>query len=79
MRAASDLAAGEGLTGARASMQIRPARGSGIVLDSDGRPFHDASVRPAEIAAEGRKYRVSEEGGADVPATWASPAAPDLP
>ena len=48
VRAASDLAAGEGLTGAGASMQIRLARGSGIVLDTDGRPFHDASVRPAE-------------------------------
>ena len=26
---------------------VRLARGAGVVLDGDGRPFHDASVRPA--------------------------------
>jgi len=34
--------------GARTAVQIRLARGSGAVLEGDGAPFHDATVRPAE-------------------------------
>ncbi len=36
-----------GVGGAQSSRQIRLARGEGIVLDGDGRTFHDALVRPA--------------------------------
>ncbi|HEU4947665.1 MAG TPA: ATP-binding protein [Kribbella sp.] len=41
-------AAGDGRAGAASTVQLRLARGSGIVVDTDGRAFHDASVRPAE-------------------------------
>jgi uncharacterized protein len=34
--------------GATSSMLIRLARGEGVILDGDLRPFHDALVRPAE-------------------------------
>ena len=44
----SEMATAEGLPGAEGGVLIRLARGSGIVLDSDGSPFHDASVREAE-------------------------------
>jgi hypothetical protein len=42
------LAAGEAVTGAGAGILIRFAQGVGVVLDPDGAPFHDASVREAE-------------------------------
>lgn len=35
------------------SVQVRLARGRGIVLDTDGTPFHDAPVRPATPAEVG--------------------------
>ena len=38
----------------RSKLTIRAARGEGVILDGDGRPFHDASIRPArpeEVAA----------------------------
>jgi DNA helicase HerA-like ATPase len=41
-----ELAGGGGHT----AVQIRLARGSGAVLEGDGAPFHDATVRPAEPA-----------------------------
>jgi hypothetical protein len=44
----SGMTGSEGIPGAGAGVQVRLARGSGIVLDSDGSPFHDSSVRPAE-------------------------------
>lgn len=34
----------------RTPMAVRLARGAGVVLDGDGRPFHDATVRPADEA-----------------------------
>ncbi len=40
-------ARGEGLVGFSSTVYIRLARGDGIVLDSEGVPFHDAMVRPA--------------------------------
>jgi DNA helicase HerA-like ATPase len=46
----SDDATGSGLP----QVRIRFARGDGAVLEGDGRPFHDATVRPArpdEVAA----------------------------
>jgi uncharacterized protein len=39
----SDDATGPGLP----QVRIRAGRGEGFVLDGDGRPFHDATVRPA--------------------------------
>ncbi|HXV58315.1 MAG TPA: DUF87 domain-containing protein, partial [Gaiellaceae bacterium] len=44
----SEVSSGEGAVELRARMQVRLARGSGVVLDGDGRPFHDALARPAE-------------------------------
>lgn len=48
LRADSERAASEGLVGTGSSILVRLARGSGVLLDTDGSPFHDASVRPAE-------------------------------
>jgi hypothetical protein len=50
VEAASATSNGEGRDGARGegSVLVRLARGGGIVLDTDGNPFHDAAVRPAE-------------------------------
>ena len=44
---ASEVSNGEDGPGG-GSVVIRLARGAGIVLDTDGGPFHDALVRPAE-------------------------------
>jgi DNA helicase HerA-like ATPase len=35
-------------------VRIRAGRGEGVVLDGDGRPFHDAEVRAAQPAVVGR-------------------------
>jgi len=35
---------------AAATVELQLARGSGIVVDTDGRPFHEATVRPASPA-----------------------------
>jgi DNA helicase HerA-like ATPase len=48
LREASEVAATGGLAGVGAGILVRMARGSGIVLDTDGDPFHDSAVRPAE-------------------------------
>lgn len=47
LRADSERAASEGLAGTGSDILVRLARGSGVLLDTDGRPFHDAAVRPA--------------------------------
>ena len=47
MRPESELAPDLGLEGL-SSMLVRLARGEGVILDGDLRPFHDAMVRPAE-------------------------------
>jgi uncharacterized protein len=46
----TDLAADSATTGAEGvgGVLVRLAKGSGILLDSTGTPFHDATVRPAE-------------------------------
>jgi hypothetical protein len=47
-------AAAQGLRGSISQIVVRLAAGSGIILDGDGRPFHDASVRsadPSEVGA----------------------------
>ncbi len=48
MRTHSETAHDLGLEAIRASMQIRFARGDGVILDGELRAFHDANVRPAE-------------------------------
>jgi hypothetical protein len=35
-------------------VRIRVGRGEGVVLDGDGRPFHDAAVRPARAEEVGQ-------------------------
>ncbi len=52
----------QGASGEASSMLLRLAEGTGLVLDADATPFHDAPVRPAE----------SEEVGA-----WLAGARPD--
>jgi uncharacterized protein len=44
----SSSAGSEGISGAGAGVLVRLAQGTGIVLETDGEPFHDATVRPAE-------------------------------
>jgi uncharacterized protein len=48
MRPDSALAPDLGIEGLNSSMLIRFARGEGVILDGDLRPFHDALARPAE-------------------------------
>ena len=48
LRVDLQAAAVEGLTGHAAGILVRMAGGSGVLLDTDGDPFHDAVVRPAE-------------------------------
>ena len=48
MRAESETAQNLGLEAIKSSVQIRLARGEGVILDGDLRPFHDAMARPAE-------------------------------
>jgi uncharacterized protein len=48
MRTDSETAQNLGLEVIKSAVQIRLARGEGVVLDGDLRPFHDAVVRPAE-------------------------------
>jgi len=50
IRVSAESAAGEGLAGAGSTILIRLAKGSGVLLETDGQPFHDAAVRPAEPA-----------------------------
>jgi uncharacterized protein len=47
LHAESVMAPTESLTDAPSSVLIRLARGTGVVLSSDGSPFHDAAVRAA--------------------------------
>ena len=51
--AASETVSGERHGGVTTSVLVRVARGTGVVLDTDGDPFHDASVRPAQPAEVG--------------------------
>jgi hypothetical protein len=46
----SEVTSGEGPLELRTRMTLRTARGEGVVLDGDGRPFHDALARPADPA-----------------------------
>ena len=46
--AESRTAATDGLDGGGSSVLVHMACGHGIVLDGDGAPFHEATVRPAE-------------------------------
>jgi hypothetical protein len=40
----------DGSTGAGVDVRVRLATGEGVVLEQEGRPFHDAAVRPATPA-----------------------------
>ena len=54
VRVASERTAGEGLAAVGSDVVVRMARGAGTLLDTDGRSFHDASVRnalPHEVEA----------------------------
>ena len=58
-------AAGVGADGATADVLVRLAGGSGVVLDADGSPFHDAALRAAtsdEVAAWLESRRPSRAG-----------------
>ena len=46
----SEVSTGEGELALRTRMTLRAARGEGVVLDGDGKPFHDALARPAAPA-----------------------------
>jgi Helicase HerA, central domain len=48
MRPDSVSATDAGLDSTKSSMLIRLARGDGVILDGDLRPFHDAVARPAQ-------------------------------
>ncbi len=48
MRAESGSAPDFGLAAETSGMSMRLARGEGVILDGDLRPFHDAMARPAE-------------------------------
>jgi uncharacterized protein len=48
MHTESETAQNLGLEVIKSSVQIRLARGEGVILNGDLRPFHDAMVRPAE-------------------------------
>jgi DNA helicase HerA-like ATPase len=54
-----DLGTGDGTTlGGRSDMTIRHAHGEGAILEGDGAPFHDATMRPAtadEVRAWGER------------------------
>lgn len=54
LRVESERATGEGHVSGAGDLVIRLARGTGAVLDTDGRTFHDATVRaaaPGEVEA----------------------------
>jgi hypothetical protein len=46
----SEVTSGDGGLELRTRMVLRSVRGEGVVLDGDGKPFHDALARPAEPA-----------------------------
>jgi uncharacterized protein len=46
----SEMTSGDGPLELRTRLTLRSARGEGVVLDGDGRPFHDALARPADPA-----------------------------
>jgi uncharacterized protein len=52
MRAEYETAQNLGLEAIKSSVQIRLARGEGVILDGDLRPFHDAMARPAEAEVD---------------------------
>jgi DNA helicase HerA-like ATPase len=65
LRVDRQAAAVEGLTGHAAGILVRMAGGSGVLLDTDGDPFHDAAIRPAqadEVAMWARRTRPRRAG-----------------
>jgi uncharacterized protein len=64
LKADSVVTSSDGIVGAGSSMLVRLARGSGVLLEPDGTPFHDASVRPATPAEVGAWTARSTRRGA---------------
>ena len=60
-----DLSGDAGSQGLRSSVQIRLAQGEGALLEGDGAPFHDATVRPA-TADEVREWTRRNAGRSTV-------------
>jgi hypothetical protein len=56
--------AGDGAPAARTELQIRYARGEGVIIDGDLAPFHDAMIR---AASEG-EVRAWQQRGSEPPA-----------
>jgi hypothetical protein len=48
IRSDTELAPDLGLEAFQSTMRVRLARGEGVILDGNLRPFHDATARPAE-------------------------------
>lgn len=63
LRADAETTAVDGTTGAGASIRIRVAKGSGIVLDREAPPFHDARVTPADPSEVGAWFAASRRPG----------------
>ena len=78
LEVASVTAAGVGVNGAAADVLVRLARGTGVVLESDGAPFHDADVRPAraEEVAAWLERRRPDRAGLDVGEMLLAPGVP---
>jgi uncharacterized protein len=72
-----ELARDDDLSG-RATMQIRLAQGAGALLEGDGEPFHDASLRPAEPAevAAWLERRASSRARLDIGELALAPGVP---
>jgi uncharacterized protein len=70
----SDDASGPGMP----TVRIRIARGTGVVLDGDGRPFHDAvaSAAPAEVVAAWLERTRSGRSGLAIGELTTAPGVP---
>jgi len=75
----SASAGSEGIAGAGAGVLVRLAQGTGIVLETDGEPFHDAAVRPAEtheVDAWFSQHRATVRAGLTVGELLLAPGVP---
>jgi hypothetical protein len=75
---AAETVTSEGLVGpGMGGVQVRLARGSGVVLDTEGAPFHDATVRPADSAeVAARLARPGHRAGLTVGELLLAPGVP---
>ena len=63
----SEVTSSDGPLELRTRMTLRVARGEGVVLDGDGRPFHDALARPADPADVAEWLNMSQPRRATLP------------